>query len=164
MAMKAPLKTQVFRWGLLFFLWLVLSEGSLNGLWLGILTVTLAWAVADRQLSGATEEIKPGGLPAFFLFFAIQSLFGGLDVARRAFSPRLKVNPGVVRLELRMSREKARFFYSLVIGLFPGSVCTRLEADFIEVHVLDRSPEVIENLRQAERKVSDLSQTGPLDC
>ena len=83
--------------------------------------------------------------------FLWQSLVAGVDVARRAFSPSLPLNPGFVDYPVGLPRGSARNAFELISSLLPGSVPTDETEAAIEYHCLDVAQPVVEQLAAEER-------------
>ena len=75
----------------------------------------------------------------------------GVDVARRAFSPSLPLNPGFVDYPVGLPRGSARNAFELISSLLPGSVPTDETEAAIEYHCLDVRQPVVEQLAVEER-------------
>jgi multicomponent Na+:H+ antiporter subunit E len=104
--------------------------------------------------SGA--RFSPTGLLAFIPFFLLQSLEGGVDVARRAFAPSLPVAPGFMRYRVRLGPEPARIFFLNVISLLPGTFSARLDGEELLIHLLAGDPGAEARLSRVEDRVARL--------
>ena len=82
--------------------------------------------------------------------FLWQSLKAGVDVARRAFSPRMALATGFVRYPVGLPRGSARNAFELIVSLMPGSVPTDEDEASIEFHCLDIEQPVVEQLAAEE--------------
>lgn len=147
----------VWRVVLLGGLWAVLSGGELDSWLFGVPAVALA-AYASRWLApvGAGWRLSAAGLARFVPFFLWKSLSGGTDVARRAFSPRMSLDPEVTAYEFRLPEHPARRFMAIVVSLLPGTLSTEVRGGSLEVHALVRGPGVFEDLELLEYRVGDL--------
>lgn len=96
------------------------------------------------------------GAPAFLWFFLSGSVRGGLDVARRAFDPRLPIAPGFVSYRTTLPAGPARVLFANVISLLPGTVLTGIDGSLMEIHALDASADVTGELRRIELRVAGL--------
>lgn len=94
-------------------------------------------------------------LPALAGYFAIHSVRGGIDVARRVFSPALPTRPDLLPYETTLSREAARVLFVWMIGLMPGTASVNLESgNRLTVHVIDTTAHPADNLRALERRIA----------
>lgn len=108
-------------------------------------------------LGGRGEgRISLAGLVGFVPFFLIQSVRGGTDVARRAFSPSLPLSPGFLQHRIRLRAETARVFFVNCISLLPGTLSTRLEGGDLTVHLLAKDPGAGRRLDLLEARVARL--------
>ncbi|ANB01530.1 Na+/H+ antiporter subunit E [Ectothiorhodospira sp. BSL-9] len=142
--------------GACLFLWWVLTEGDPGSWTLGVpLAVLAALSVfalpAGRPYRIAWRQVVPFGLNFFW-----QSLVGGLDVSRRAFSPRLPLRPGFIDYPVTLPRGPALTFFMIVISLLPGTLSVGLHRDCVHVHVLDLGLDVQGSLADLERRVARL--------
>ena len=109
------------------------------------------WIVIDQSAKPA--NLAFGVLAATAATWAIlwQSLVAGTDVARRAFSPRLPLQPGFVEYPTDLPRGAARNAFAAISSLLPGSVPTGETETAIEYHALDQSQPVVEQLAAEEQ-------------
>ena len=95
---------------------------SLRNLVVGVLaSAAAAWA-SVRLLPPASGRVRMGALLLLLPRFLWQSLVAGLDVARRAFAPRLDLQPGFVEYRTQLPPGSARSAFELIASLMPGSV------------------------------------------
>ncbi len=90
---------------------------------------------------------------AFLLDFLRLSLTSGLDVARRALSPALDLQPGVVEVRLRLPLGLARNAFCVIASLLPGTLLTGFDRDEDHkayVHGLDVRQPIAEELAAEE--------------
>ncbi len=95
--------------------------------------------------------------------FLWQSLVAGLDVARRAFAPRLDLQPGFVGYRARLPPGSARNAFELIASLMPGSVASDETQGTIEFHCLDTRQPVVEQMAAEERAYARALQPGTRD-
>jgi len=100
------------------------------------------------------------GAPAFLWLFLNGSLRGGLDVARRAFDPRLPIAPGFVPYRTALPPGPARVLFANVVCLLPGTVVTGIDGPLMEIHALDVSADVAAELRRIESRVAGLFEVA----
>lgn len=146
------LRVFVIRLPLFALVWWLLSGGAADSWYVGgifvligtLLSVTLApplaWSLA--------------GLLRFIPFFIRHSLSGGVDVARRALSPSMPLQPEIIDYPLSLSLPQSRLFMASVISLLPGTLCTDLQEERLLVHVLDRRSDYRRELVRLERQVA----------
>ncbi|HNQ87436.1 MAG TPA: Na+/H+ antiporter subunit E [Verrucomicrobiota bacterium] len=144
------------RAGGMALLWL-----GLNGLdgssWIvgGPVVLAAAW-ISVRLLPAFSWRWSAGGALAFAAYFLLESVRGGWDVARRAFSPRLALSPAIVCHSFHLPPGPARLFFCSAISLLPGTAVVAIAEESLCIHVLDGSPRVEEELRALERHVGVL--------
>ncbi|MDR6951814.1 multisubunit Na+/H+ antiporter MnhE subunit [Ancylobacter sp. 3268] len=82
-------------------LWLVLTDGSLAMVLPGLLAAGVAARVSLALLPPRPLRPAPVALLRFIGRLAVSMVAGGIDVARRAFSPSLPLAPGLLRYRPR---------------------------------------------------------------
>lgn len=140
---------------LYLLLWWVLTGGDRHSWLIGGLAVGLALLVSITiPAPQTTLRFSPVGLLRFIPYFLVQSIRGGSDVARRAFSPRLPLDPALIHYSLQLPPGGARIFLLNTVSLLPGTLSADLIDDTLTVHLLDqqRDPQ----LQQLEQQVADL--------
>ncbi len=140
---------------LYLLLWWVLTGGDRHSWFIGGLTVGLALLVSTIiPAPHRTLRFSPAGLLRFIPYFLLQSLCGGIDVARRAYSPRLPLDPALIHYPLQLPPGGARIFLLNTVSLLPGTLSADLIDDTLAVHLLDqqRDPQ----LQQLEQRVAGL--------
>jgi multicomponent Na+:H+ antiporter subunit E len=145
-------------------LWIVVDQSTKPGnLVVGALTVLAATWVSLKLLPPGRGRVRVGRLLALLPRFLWQSLVAGLDVARRAFSPRLDLQPGFVDYRTQLPRGTARSAFELIASLMPGSVPSSDGPRHIEFHALDTRQPVAEQLAAEERAYAPALQEGSRD-
>jgi multicomponent Na+:H+ antiporter subunit E len=134
-------------------LWWILTGGDPSSWLIGGLTITLVLVLMAHQ-PRPTWHISLPGLVRFIPYFLLQSLRGGIDVARRAFSPRRPLHPALLEYPLRLPPGSARIFLLNSVSLLPGTLSADLQDDCLLVHVLDQ--QLDPHLEQLEEHVADL--------
>lgn len=74
----------------------------------------------------------------------------------------MRLNPGLLRYELRIAPGTARVFFVNTVSLLPGTLSADLREDCLWVHVIDASQENYAHLRLLEDRVADLFALGPV--
>ena len=136
---------------LYFGVWFVV-DGSIKpgNLVVGILaSVAAAW-VSVKLLPPSRGRVRLGGLLMLLPRFLWQSLVAGVDVARRAFAPRLDLQPGFVEYRTQLPPGSARNAFELISSLMPGTVPSDEGPQHIEFHCLDTRAPVAEQLAAEE--------------
>lgn len=137
-------------------IWGVLTGGAADTWPAGSLAVATAALVSLALRPPRPWRMRLGGAVRFVPFFFRQSLRGGLDVARRAFSPGLPLNPVLVEHPLRLPPGTARIFLLNTVSLLPGTLSADLRGDLLVVHGLDAELPLAADLRRLEALVADL--------
>ena len=135
-------------------LWIVLIGLDPLDLAVGVFTAAAATWVSLRLLPTGSLRLRFAALPGLALGFVRQSVVAGLDVARRAFAPRLPLKPGFVVYRTRYPRGPARNAFASLTSLLPGTVPCRDDEQGLQYHCLDVGQPVAEQLAAEEDAVA----------
>ncbi|MFO7876465.1 MAG: Na+/H+ antiporter subunit E [Desulfovermiculus sp.] len=136
-------------------------------LWWGLTGSSRDWPLAMVFVLGAAISslilycpipFRPTGLVRFIPFFLVSSLQGGLDVARRAFSPAMPLQPGLIIYNLRIVHPVAKVVFIWVVSLLPGTASVHLDGQRLHIHVLDVRLDHALKFEKLEHYVSELLQ------
>lgn len=137
-------------------LWWIVSEGRTASWGVGAPVVLLASLTAAAVLPAPRGWIRPAALPRFLLFFAHQSIRGGVDVARRVLSPSMRLAPGFLTHRTFLPEGAPRVLLADVLSLLPGTVTVDLEGDRLSIHALEAGPTSLRELRAVEDRIAAL--------
>lgn len=107
---------------ILALLWIVLTGSATDALPYGAVAVVVAAALSLRLYPADRPGVGAWRVAVFLPRFLVQSVLGGLDVARRAFDPRLPVGPGWVELPLASRQVEANVLLGGVVSMLPGTL------------------------------------------
>lgn len=152
-AVPSTARTAAGRGLLLFLFWFVLMPSLKPAdLLLGLIATGFATWSSLRLLPPSAGHLRLLSLLAFVPHFLWQSVVAGLDVARRAFDPKLPLRPGLVDCPVRFPRGLARNEFSLITSLMPGSVPVGESDGSLIYHCLDTGEPLVEQMNaEAER-------------
>lgn len=137
---------------LYFGIWIVIDQSAKPAnLAFGVLATIAATWTSLKLLPPSSGRVRLGVLLTLMPRFLWQSLAAGIDVARRAFAPRLPLAPGFVDYPVGLPRGAARNAFQLISSLMPGSVPTGETESKMEYHCLDVHQPVVEQLAAEER-------------
>src|SRR5262245_43450579 len=100
----------------------MLAGGGPADIAVGAIVVVAATWTSLRLLPTGPWRFSPVDLMRLALRFPYQSFVAGLDVARRAFDPRLPLRTGFVAYPVRSPPGTARNVFSSLTSLLPGTV------------------------------------------
>lgn len=128
-------KAVVHRAALLGLLWAVLTGAAPDAVPAGLLVVPAAVWLSLRLLP-ARHPLRLWRLALHLPRFLYGSVLGGIDVARRAFSPRMPLRPGwrAVPVDLPPGGRAA---LGAELSLMPGTLAAGVHDDRLLVHLLD---------------------------
>lgn len=136
------------------FLWEITAGWSMQSWGVGIFAVVTASVVLLALRPDTADRFVWRGLVRFVPYFCAQSLRGGVDVARRAFSSHLPLDPVLLEHPLELPPGTARLFMVNVVSLLPGTLSADVRGDCLIVHALDRA--LAAELARLEQKVKAL--------
>ena len=153
--------TVVSRALLFSLLWWALTDGTAGSWWIG------APAVAGAVIISVTL-VPPLGLVwrevmGFVPFFLWHSLKGGVDVAWRAFHPRLPITPELIEYPLRLPPGLPRVILVNTVSLLPGTLSAELGGQVLKVHVLDSLGDFLAELEALEQRVGCMFRSASDD-
>jgi multicomponent Na+:H+ antiporter subunit E len=143
------------RIALFVLLWLALTGGDAASWIIGIPAV-LAATLAALRLSERGNGLSARGAARFLPFFLLESVRGGVDVARRVLRPQMRIDPGIHTYRLRLRRSDACVFFVDSVSLLPGTLSADLCDGVMRVHALDVNDAIAASLRRLEERVADL--------
>ena len=138
------------RWVAYFGLWIILIGVEPLDLVVGVFTAAAATWVSLRLLSPAASQVRLGAFPGLMLWLLWQSVSAGTDVARRAFAPRLSLQPGFVQYRTTYGRGPARNIFASISSLLPGTLSVRDDDQGLLFHCLDVGRPVAAELAEGE--------------
>lgn len=139
--------------GLLFSLmWWMLTDGDVSSWWIGAPGVSFAVVVSVVLLPPVRLVWRQVlGFVPIFLRCSVQ---GGADVARRAFYPRMPIDPALIDYRLRLPPGLPRVILINTVSVLPGTLIVDQEGQILKVHVLDGSGKFMTELKALEHSVA----------
>lgn len=134
-------------------LWWILDEGRTDGWWFA--PAIISGALLIHLVLPAPESNWRWSLPGalrFIPFFLLQSIHGGWDVSRRAFTRDMPIAPSMLEYPSRIQNPTARIFFTHVISLLPGTLSADSRGSVIRIHALTGSEA---ELRDATAKLEE---------
>lgn len=120
---------------LLGSVWLALTSGAADALALGVVVVTVSVWLSLRLLP-SRQPLALWRLVRHVPRFLAGSITGGADVAWRAFSPDMRLNPGWLEISSDLP-DGARVALGTELSLMPGTLSAGSEDGKLLVHLLD---------------------------
>ncbi len=150
--LDSPYRSALLRGAAFFVLWLVLMQSlQPSDIAIGALATGTATWLSLYLLPPATGCLRFGSLLLLLPHFLWQSVRAGVDVARRAFTPSLPLQPGMVSCPLGFGPGLARNTFATITSLLPGTVsCDQVDGALV-YHCLDTDQPVVEQLWEEER-------------
>lgn len=137
-------------------LWWIVTEGRPGSWGVGVPVVLLATLLATAASAGRRWRLRPTALARFAAHFLVGSVRGGIDVALRVLSPRLRLSPGFLTHRLTLPEGAPRLLLVDVLSLMPGTLTVDLVEDVLHLHALNAGPHVTHEIAELERLVGAL--------
>jgi multicomponent Na+:H+ antiporter subunit E len=142
----------LWRGAAFFLFWMLLLQSVKPAdLAVGLFACIGATWVSLHLLPPSSGGLRFGKLLALLPHFLWESVLAGVDVARRAFSPRMPLSPGFVTCPLAFPPGFARNTFATITSLLPGSVPADETEGVLVYHALDDTSPVVEQLWKEER-------------
>lgn len=133
-------------------LWLILTAGQLAALPFGLAAAAAA-VVLKRRLVTDARKLRLGRAVAMAPRFLWASLAGGFDVAWRALSPRLPLEPGWITYRTGLPSGGPRVALAGELSLQPGTLVAGSYGDRLLIHVLDRRRPIRARIAEEEARI-----------
>jgi multicomponent Na+:H+ antiporter subunit E len=146
----------LWRSALFAVLWWALTDGRTDSWGVGSVSILAAVSLSLRLLPPVPTTVSRIGLLRFLLFFFLQSLRGGVQVAGFALRPRLSLRPGIHEIVLRLPEGIGRVLLANTLSLLPGTLSVGLEGNRLFLHVLDEQVPAEAEVRNAENRVAQM--------
>lgn len=136
--------------------WLALSRAAPAGWGFGVAAAGAATWASMVLLPPGTHRLDVFRLLQMVPGFAVRSLRGGIDVARRALHPRMPLDPGWIGYRTRLPPGLPRVSFGSETSLLPGSLVAGSRGGLLYVHCLDVGQQVRRDLEEEELKVASI--------
>lgn len=77
-----------------------------------------------------------------------------MDVAWRAFHPRMPIAPDLIEYPLRLPPGLPQVFMANTISLLPGTLSAELDQGILQIHVLDSQKDFLAEVKMVEHNVA----------
>ena len=131
----ATKQAALHRFALFGAVWIVLTSAEPGGMLAGALAVPAAVWMSLRLLP-ARRPVVLWRLALHAPRFLYGSVAGGVDVARRAFSPSMPLDPGWIAVPVDLP-DAGRVALGAELSLMPGTLAAGTQGDRLLVHLLD---------------------------
>jgi multicomponent Na+:H+ antiporter subunit E len=143
------------RFALLFGFWLMLTANEPSAWLVGMLAAAVATVISARLLPLSGREVRLATVLRLTPGFAWASLLGGLDVAWRAFHPRMPLKPRWIAYRVRLPAGAARVSLGNELSLMPGTLAAGGNGDILYIHCLDSERPIEAVVAAEERRIAE---------
>jgi len=126
---------------LLFITWILLAGFAQQEIIVGLITALVVSLIFHEKIM-VLQDIKLGPKSFFFMIgyfflFTAELIKSNLDVAQRVISPKLPINPGIVKVRTKLKTPLGRAFLANSITLTPGTLTVEMRDEFFYIHWID---------------------------
>jgi len=134
-----------------FLFWVIVAGFKVMDLVVGLLAALVTTWVSLTLMPPGHGRVRPIKLATYALRFFRQSVIAGLDVAWRALSPRMPLQPGFITYRTQLPEGRTRYTFYTVSSLLPGTLPTGSDASgSTAIHCLDVTQPVARQLAEEE--------------
>src|SRR5262245_49022267 len=124
---------------LLTFIWFAANSSyAVSVLATGaIISAVLAYMFTRKPGAWRDVRMSPGRLYHFVLYtciFLVELVRANINMMRYVYAPRIKINPGIVRIRTGLETPVGRLALASSIALTPGSLVIDIHGDSFFVH------------------------------
>lgn len=161
-ALSLSLRAVCGRFALLYAAWVAMAGTAPLDLAAGLPAAALSAWVSLVLLPPGPHRLPLTGIARLALRFAAQSLLAGIEVARLALDPRLRIRPRHVTCRAMLAPGLKRDVFLAMASLQPGSLPLAQQADgTVLLHVLDaRAPVAARFAAEEARFAAALGQSA----
>lgn len=125
----------------LFVTYLLLAEFSLYEMALGAIVSAVLSLILVKFVNFNIDILLPVKLVKFIVIyipvFIWKLILANLDVARRVLSPKIPLNPGIVKVPTALKGDFGKLTLANSITLTPGTLSIDIVDDYLYIHTVD---------------------------
>lgn len=133
---------------ILFAVWTLLTDTSSQEMIFGGVTALFIVLLFHGKLSLLGDvKLNPKSIiymVVYVFVFLWELLKSNVDVAMRVISPKLPINPGIVKVKTTLKSPLGRAFLANSITLTPGTLTVEMKDEFFYIHWIDVTSDDIE--------------------
>ncbi len=125
----------------LFLVYLSLAGIAVDEVILGSIVSAILTVILVKYVNFKIDYLLPIRLVKFvFIYIPVfiwKLLLANFDIARRVLSPKIPLNPGIVKIKTGLPGDFGKLTLANSITLTPGTLSIDVEDDYIYVHTVD---------------------------
>ena len=133
----------------LLLVYLFLAGFTVEEVILGSIVSLMLTVILINQLNFKMDYRFPIGLAKFLVIyipvFTWRLILANIDVAKRVLTPKIPVNPGIVKVPTKLKGDFGKLTLANSITLTPGTLSIDVLEDSIYVHAIDIDKTLDEN-------------------
>ncbi len=139
---------------ILMLVWWVLDGAQ--SLIVGLVAAVLGSALYLALRKPLAHGVRPLAVPRFMVYFLLESVRGGFDVAFRALHRGLPIHPHFFDHRIGLPAGPATVLLISVISLLPGTLSADLSDDgrVVRIHAINEAP--AEAVQKLEHRIAEL--------
>ncbi len=147
------LKPGIILFIILFVLWIILAGTDRDELIIaGVSSLVISLLFASKAKALGNIHLSPKAICCAFMYlfvFLRELVKSTIDVAGRVLSPRLPINPGIVKVHTRLKSPLGRLILANSITLTPGTMTVETQGEYFYIHWIDIQTDDIETTTKA---------------
>ena len=125
----------------LFSVYLLLAGFAVEELILGAMISALLTVILAKFVDYQIDILLPVKLAKYLVIylpvFIWKLVIANLDIAKRVLSPKIPLNPGIVKIKTDLKGDFGKLVLANSITLTPGTLSIDIVDDYIYVHTVD---------------------------
>ncbi len=130
---------------ILFAIWILLAGVAKQEVLLGLIVAVLVTALFYNKLYILADiSFKPKSIAFMIIYlfvFLWELIKSNIDVAKRIISPKLPINPGIVKVKTKLKSPLGRAVLANSITLTPGTLTVEMRDEYFYIHWIDVAKE-----------------------
>ncbi len=127
---------------MLFLIWLLLTgkatlDEVLTGIFVAIIISLFTGSLVSKRGMFHFLPEQLWGKVKFIFVFMIELVKANVDVAKRVLSPKIPLNPGIVRVKTKLVYPNDKLWLANSITLTPGTMTLDVKDDELFIHWID---------------------------
>ncbi|MFH0993782.1 MAG: Na+/H+ antiporter subunit E [bacterium] len=125
----------------MLLVYLFLAGFSIDEVILGSIVSAILTILLSKYINFKIDVLLPWRLVKFVVVyipvFLWKLLLANFDIARRVLTPKIPLNPGIVRIKTHLKGDFGKLTLANSITLTPGTLSIDVEGDSLYVHTVD---------------------------
>lgn len=135
--------------------WFILVLEHFN-IFIGIPVAIVASIISTYIFGQYLQSFNIFNAFLFFIFYLKKSFLAGIDVAFRALSYNMPIDPEIIRYDFKYTTGFFRILFCWAVTLMPGTLSMKYKEDFVLIHVLTYNGNILGDLDIIEKRIGKI--------